>query len=154
VSKFSRRLLAAPAASPPALAVPAVAVTLHQPSLTRSMRAIKRWKEAHAVEVAGFEARNAAEKAFRNQYGSISPSVVPRELAEILERHGHEVPYWSLRTYEQITRLKRDADLGKYVPLFHRQLNIQMRDYEEKVALRFWGIQPRCTSLRALIAHA
>jgi hypothetical protein len=71
--------------------------------------AIKRWKEAHAVGVAGFEARNAAEKAFQDQYGSISPSAVPRELAEILERHGHEVPYWSLRTHEQITRLKRDA---------------------------------------------
>ena len=99
-----------------------------------SFAVIKRWEEAFAGELAGFEARDAAEAAFRDRYGSLLPSGMPRGLAEILEREGHEVPYWSLRTHKQIAELKSHADLGKHVPVFHRQLNIQAADYEENVA--------------------
>ncbi len=134
MSKFSRRSLVVSAASLPALAMPAVAVAAAAAEPDPVFAVIKRWEEAFAAELAGFEAREAAETAFQDRYGCLFPSGMPRGVAEILERDGHEVPYWSLQTHQQIAELKSHADLGKHVPFFHRELNVQAADYEENVA--------------------
>ncbi len=131
MSHLSRRSLVASAAALPALAVPIVAVAVSaEPDPI--FAAIERWKEALAVENASYGALSAAQEAFRDRYGSLTPSGMPREMGEIFK--SEDDPYWSLRTHKQITELKSHPDLGKLVPFFHRQLNIQAADYEENVA--------------------
>ena len=147
MSNLSRRSLVTGAAALPVLTVPAVAVAISaEPDPI--FAAIGRWKEALAVENASFGARSAAQEAFRDRYGSLSPSGMPREMGEILESQGDKNPYWSLRTHKQITAVNHadletalnDADLGKLadlrklVPFFHRTLNIQTDDYDSNVA--------------------
>jgi hypothetical protein len=114
-------------------ALPA-AEAIRETSADPIFAAIERCKEAAAVEEAAFRARSAAQHAFRDRHGSLTPSGMPREMAEIFEKAGEENPYWSLRTHKQITELKNHAELGKLVPFCHRQLNTQTDDYEENVA--------------------
>jgi hypothetical protein len=77
--------------------------------------AIKRWKEACAIEQAGFDARGTAEEAFGDRYGNYYPGGLPEEAAKAFERTGERTisPAYSLRTHEQITALK-SGELAEY----------------------------------------
>jgi hypothetical protein len=131
---FSRRSIVASAAALPALAVPAVAITaITVPDPV--FAAIKRFEAALAIEVAGYEARTNAQEAFRDRHGSLKPSGLIREVAEVFEKAPGNVGknvYYSLSTHADITKLK--GDLAQFKPFFHRTLNIQADDYEENVA--------------------
>ena len=135
---LSRRSLVTSAAALPVLTVPAVAVAVSaEPDPI--FAAIERWKEALAVENASYAARSAAQEAFRDRYGSLLPSGMPREMGEVFESQGDKNPYWSLSTHKQITALNHTdlgklTDLRKLVPFFHRTLNISTDDYDENVA--------------------
>jgi hypothetical protein len=134
MSILSRRSLVTSAAALPALAVPAVALAVTaEPDPV--FAAIGRFEEALRVEVAGFEARSNAQDAFRDRHGSLNPSGLIREVAEILEKapgnKGKNV-YYSLSTHADITELK--GDLAQFKPFFHRTLNIQTDDYAKNVA--------------------
>ena len=135
MSNLSRRSLVASAAALPALAVPAVALTITaEPDPV--LAAIEHFEEALAVEVAGYEARGNAQEAFRDRHDCLHPSGLIREAAEILKKvPGNEGKnlYYSLRTHAQITELK-DGALAEHVPFFHRTLNIQTDDYAKNVA--------------------
>ncbi|MGO9399728.1 MAG: hypothetical protein ACLP19_18075 [Xanthobacteraceae bacterium] len=133
MSHLSRRSLVASAAALSVLAVPVVAVAVSAEPDPISA-AIERWKKALAVENASYGARSAAQEAFQDQYGSLTPSGMPREMGEIFKSEDDKNPYWSLRTHKQITELKSHPDLGKLVPFFHRTLNISTDDYDENVA--------------------
>jgi hypothetical protein len=133
MSKFSRRSLVASAASLPALALPAVAVAASA-GPDPIFAVIEQCKEARAIEEEAFCARSAAQEAFRERYGTLTPSGMPREMAEMFEKDGYRNPYWALRSHKQITELKSHAELGKLVLYFHRLLNTQTNDYEENVA--------------------
>ncbi len=122
-----------------ATAVEALPAAEHDPSeggpADPIFAAIGRWKEALAVENASYDARNAAQEAFRDRYGSLSPSGMPREVGEIFQSVSPDKNvYWFMKTHEQITPLKNHADFGQFVPLFHRTLNDQTNDYDENVA--------------------
>ena len=136
------------------MAVPAVAIAATADP-DPIYAAIKQWKEAVAVELAGFDAQNTAHTAFKDRYGSIFPSGMPRGLAEIFERKSPYKcnPYWMLRTHEQITELKSHADWKIHVPYFHRLLNIQTDDYEANVA-PFEEAAYKATSNRIEAAYA
>jgi hypothetical protein len=133
MSNLSRRSLVTSAAALPALAVPAVAIAaIADPDPIHA--AIKRWKEAVAVELAGFDARDTALTAFKDRYGSLTPCGLPKGTIEIFESGGVRNAAWRLRTHQQITELKSHPDWRPLVPFLHRTLNIQTEDYEKNVA--------------------
>jgi hypothetical protein len=70
MSKLSRRSLVSSAVALPALAMPAAAVAAVSAGPDPIFAAIDQWKEGHAVELASFEALNAAETAFQDRRGT------------------------------------------------------------------------------------
>jgi hypothetical protein len=130
VSKLSRRKLITSAAALPALAVPAFARTAGRDPIFPAM---ERWKEACAAEEAAYDVRAAAQDAFRDRHGSLTPSGMLREIAEFFEKEtGAKNAYWCLRTHKQITEIR--GDLAQFKPFFHRTLNVQTEDYQKTVA--------------------
>lgn len=126
---LSRRAIVAGAASVPALALPAVALTSTIPDPI--FAAINRWKEALAIEEAAFEAHENAEVAFKDHCGCRYPTGLPEGADKLFEDSGIEHPWNYFRTHEQITGLK--GDLAEFKPLFHRTLNHKTADYEASV---------------------
>ena len=152
MSNLSRRSLVTRAAALPALAVPAVAIAASaEPDPI--FAAIDRWNDALAVENESFRIRDNAQEAFMVRYGSLTPSGLPKEMGEVFEKAGDRNPYLSLSTHKQISALKSHADLGKYVPFFHRTLNIQTDDYEKNVA-RVEEVSEEASSNRFDAAYA
>jgi hypothetical protein len=96
MSNLSRRSLVTRAAALPALAVPAVAIAASaEPDPI--FAAIDRWNDALAVENESFRIRDNAQEAFMVRYGSLTPSGLPKEMAEVFEKAGDRNPYLSLR---------------------------------------------------------
>ena len=117
------------------LAVPAVAVAAEPDPI---FAAIERFDEAHAVELAGFDARANAGTLSKNGTGRSIQMPSPRKCTRY---SGLLVSEGEFTTHEEIATLK-NGSLAEYVPFFH----CACLTSKQKTTRRTW----RCSKKRPI----